>query len=164
MDTNVIILLNLPSHLDSNQWNSQCEFIMHFCFFRPQSFDSFAVHFVVDSYVVVPCYQNHPDHTVTVLYISLCAASHYQYKRKNWESKMIKNMLTRMEESDTYLGTVSRHRWNRQITMKVDGLGAFSQHCGFHQLMKATVLAESYILSIFILICLLQRCLLTVAR
>jgi hypothetical protein len=33
------------------------------------------------------------------------------------------------------------------------------------QLMKATVLAESYdILSICIVICLLQRCLLTVAR
>jgi len=32
------------------------------------------------------------------------------------------------------------------------------------QLMKATVLTESYILSIFIVICLLQRCLLTVAR
>ena len=33
------------------------------------------------------------------------------------------------------------------------------------QLMKVTVLAESYyILSIFIAICLLQRCLLTVAR
>ena len=49
---------------------------------------------------------------------------------------------------------------------------AFCQHCGFHQLkslplllMKATVLAESYnYLYIFIVICLLQWCLLTVAR
>ena len=59
---------------------------------------------------------------------------------------MIKNMFTRRKESETYLATVSRYRWSRQI------------------MMKATVLVESYnILSIFIMIYLLQRCLLTVA-
>ena len=31
-----------------------------------------------------------------------------------------KNMLTRRKESDTYLVTVSRHRWTWQIAMKVD--------------------------------------------
>ena len=30
-----------------------------------------------------------------------------------------KNMLTRRKESDTYLTTVSRHHWSRQITMKI---------------------------------------------
>jgi hypothetical protein len=29
-------------------------------------------------------------------------------------------MLTRRKESDTYLATVSRHRWTRQITIKID--------------------------------------------
>ena len=33
---------------------------------------------------------------------------------------MIKNMLTRRKESDTYLAIVSRHRWSRQIKMKID--------------------------------------------
>ena len=33
---------------------------------------------------------------------------------------MIQNMLTRRKESNTYLATVSRHRWSRQITMKID--------------------------------------------
>ena len=32
---------------------------------------------------------------------------------------MIKNMLTRRKESDTFLATVGRHRWSRQITMKI---------------------------------------------
>jgi hypothetical protein len=33
---------------------------------------------------------------------------------------MIKNMLTRRKESDTYLATDSRHCRSPQITMKVD--------------------------------------------
>ena len=33
---------------------------------------------------------------------------------------MIKNMLTKRKESDTYLATVSRHRWSRKITIKID--------------------------------------------
>ena len=35
---------------------------------------------------------------------------------------MIKNMLTRWRESDTYLATVSRHCWSRLIMMKIDKL------------------------------------------
>ena len=62
---------------------------------------------------------------------------------------MIKNLLTRRKESDTYLDTVSRYHWSRQITMKIDKIVVFSQHCGFHQLKR---------------ICLLQWCLLTVSR
>ena len=47
---------------------------------------------------------------------------------------------------------VCRHRWSRKISMKVDGIGAFSQHScrtadkshtAVEQLIKATVLAES---------------------
>ena len=38
---------------------------------------------------------------------------------------MIKNMLTRRKESDTYLATVSRHRWSPQIAMKVDIVCSF---------------------------------------
>ena len=49
---------------------------------------------------------------------------------------MIKNMLKWREESDTYLTHVCRHCWSRQITMKVDVLGAFSQYCGFQNLCK----------------------------
>jgi len=32
-----------------------------------------------------------------------------------------------MEESETYLIHICKHRWSIQITMKVDELGAFSQ-------------------------------------
>ena len=35
---------------------------------------------------------------------------------------------------NTYLTHVCRHRWSRQIMIKVNVLGAFSQHCSFHQL------------------------------
>ena len=55
-------------------------------------------------------------------------------------------MLQRRKESNIYLATVIRHRWSGQITMKIDKL----------ELMKATVLAESSNLSIFIVISLLQ--------
>ena len=76
--------------------------------------------------------------------------------------KMIKNMLTRRRENNTYLAIVSRHRWSRQITMKIDEMQLSVSTVAFInfrgslslQLMKATVLAESYILSIFIVICL----------
>ena len=34
-------------------------------------------------------------------------------------------MLTRRKESDTYLATISRHRWSLQITMKVDKVSSF---------------------------------------
>ena len=43
-----------------------------------------------------------------------------EYERKTWKGQMIKNMLTRRKESVTYLATVSRHRWSRQIAMKID--------------------------------------------
>ena len=33
---------------------------------------------------------------------------------------MVKSMLKRRKESDTYLATIRRHRWSRQITMKID--------------------------------------------
>ena len=70
-------------------------------------------------------------------------------------------MPTWRKESNTYLATVGRHRCSRHITMKIDNTVAYIRV----QLMKATVLAESYnYLSIFIVICRLQRCLLTVAR
>ena len=42
------------------------------------------------------------------------------YKRKTWKGKMIKNILIRRKESNTYLATVSRHRWSSKITMKND--------------------------------------------
>jgi len=47
-----------------------------------------------------------------------------------------KNILKRREESDIYLTHVSGHCGSRQIMMKIDETGAFSQHCGFHQLMS----------------------------
>jgi len=47
---------------------------------------------------------------------------------------MIRNILKWREESNTYLTHVCRHCWKRKISMKVDRIGAFSQHCGFHQL------------------------------
>ena len=50
---------------------------------------------------------------------------HYQYKRKTWKGKMIKNVLTRRKGSDTYLAAVSRHRWSTQIAMKVDKVSSF---------------------------------------
>ena len=44
---------------------------------------------------------------------------------KTWKGKMIKHMLTRRKESDSYLATVSRHRCSRQITMRVDKMYSF---------------------------------------
>ena len=41
------------------------------------------------------------------------------------ECLKIKNMLTRRNESNTYLATVSRHRWSPQIAMKVDKVCSF---------------------------------------
>ena len=44
-------------------------------------------------------------------------------------------MLKSREESDTYLTHVCRHNWSRKSLVKIDEIsGAFSQHCGFHQL------------------------------
>jgi hypothetical protein len=47
---------------------------------------------------------------------------------------VIKNILIRRKESNTYLATVRRHHWSRKITMKIDKNV---------MLMKATVLGES---------------------
>ena len=44
----------------------------------------------------------------------------YKVKHLIYLFNMIKNILTRRKESDTYLATVSRHRWSRQIAMKID--------------------------------------------
>ena len=41
------------------------------------------------------------------------------------------NILKRREESDTYLTHVCRHCWSRKSLMKIDEIGAFSQHCAF---------------------------------
>ena len=69
--------------------------------------------------------------------------------RTKWIDKVRKdiemwgeNMLKWKKDSGTYLTTVCRHRWSRQIT----------------------VAASSSNLSTFIIICLLQRCLQTVVR
>ena len=59
---------------------------------------------------------------------------------------MIKNMLKRRKESDTYLGTDSRHCRSPQIAMKVDKKCSFQPAQQPLQLMKATVPAESYTL------------------
>ena len=73
----------------------------------------------------------------------VCNGKKYRLKR------VIKNILTRRKENDTYLAPVAGVR-----------RGSLPL-----QLMKATVLAESYYISyIFIIIYGLQRCLLTVAR
>ena len=40
--------------------------------------------------------------------IGFIKVSYSYYKWKTWKGKMIKNMLTRWKESDTYLATVSR--------------------------------------------------------
>ena len=42
------------------------------------------------------------------------------------QKTMIKNMLKWRKESDTCLTTVCRHRWSREITMKVDKLPELS--------------------------------------
>ena len=60
---------------------------------------------------------------------------------------MIKNMLKRKKENDTYLATFRRHRWSAQMTMKKDNLFELS----------ASSVA-------FIVICALQRCLRKVAK
>ena len=56
----------------------------------------------------------------------------------DWNKLMISNMLKRRKESDTYLATVRRHSWSRQIMMKIDKIGDFSQHCGFCQQRRKT--------------------------
>jgi len=42
--------------------------------------------------------------------------------------------LKRREENNPYLTHVCRHPWSRKFLVKIDEIGAFSQHCGFHQL------------------------------
>ena len=53
----------------------------------------------------------------------------YWYKRKTWKGKMIRNMLTRRRESETYMATVSRHRWSRQISGSVFLLSWWRPQC-----------------------------------
>jgi hypothetical protein len=52
---------------------------------------------------------------------------------------MIKNMLTRRKESDTYLTTVSRHCWSPQIAMKVDKVCIFQPALRPSQLKRKTI-------------------------
>jgi len=47
---------------------------------------------------------------------------------------MIKIILKRRKECDTYLTHICRHCWSRKGPVKIDEIGAFDQHCGFHQL------------------------------
>ena len=50
---------------------------------------------------------------------------------------VIKNILTRRKESDTYLSTVSRHRLeSADNDENRSNVVAFSQHCDLHQLKK----------------------------
>ena len=59
----------------------------------------------------------------------------------NFFGALIKNMLTRSKDCNIYPRTVTRHRWSRQIMMKIDKwFVAFIQHCGFHQLKRKTLL------------------------
>jgi hypothetical protein len=74
---------------------------------------------------------------------------------------MIKNMLERRKENDTYLVTFHRHHWRAQMMIEKDNLLELSVSTVALisllplQLMKATVLAErSNKLSFFIVICL----------
>ena len=76
--------------------------------------------------------------------------------------------------SGTYLATIRRHRWSAQMTIKKDNKLVLSASTVAFislrgrlplQLMKATILAESSnLLSFFIAICALQRCLRIVAE
>ena len=63
--------------------------------------------------------------------------------RKTWKGKMIINILKWREEIDTYLTRVCKHSWSRKSPVKIEEITSFSQHCRFHQLMKATVLTEN---------------------
>ena len=66
---------------------------------------------------------------------------------------MIKNILKWRKENNTYLTHVCRPRWSIHITMKIDEIGAFSQHYGWKLLFNqfaswslcfnTTVLTES---------------------
>ena len=62
---------------------------------------------------------------------------------------MIKNILIKRKESDTYLATVRRHRWSLQVAMIEDKMCSFQpalwpSSAEEEDLMKASVLAESY--------------------
>ena len=59
-----------------------------------------------------------------------CTLPFFLYKRKTWKGKMIKNMLKRRKESDTYLAADSRLRWSPQIAMKVD------KECSFQPALR----------------------------
>ena len=50
---------------------------------------------------------------------------------------MIKIVLKRRKESDTYLSADRRHRRSTQIAMKVDKCVAFSRHCGLQSSSSA---------------------------
>jgi hypothetical protein len=53
---------------------------------------------------------------------------------------MIKNMLKRRKESDTYLATIRRHHWSRLVTMKIDKI---------LELSASTVCSVSFFLTVF---------------
>ena len=61
---------------------------------------------------------------------------------------MIKIMLKGRKQSDTYLATIRRHHWSAQMTMKKNQMELSASTVTFIspplQLMKATVLAESF--------------------
>ena len=50
---------------------------------------------------------------------------------ENLKGKMIKKLLKRREESDTFLNHVCRHDWSRKSPVNIDEIGAFSHIVAF---------------------------------
>ena len=65
-----------------------------------------------------------------------CFRDYYYYLSLSLQL-MIKNILIRRKESDTYLANVSRHRWSTQIRMKNDEILQLST--SLHQLKSSLV-------------------------
>ena len=81
------------------------------------------------------------DHRITFAPSSLLATSRTRLEKRKkkvvkiFPTLMIRNILKWRDESDTYLTPICRHHWSRKSPMKIEEItGAFSQHCGFHQL------------------------------
>ena len=106
----------LPQKLSSTiylLWHSSLPIFQLIFFLFPKTLPCFS------------CFKIHKDKFFYELELAPCSTPNLEDHPYIIGFGLIKNMLTRRKETDTYLATVSRHRWSRQITIKIDNTVAF---------------------------------------
>jgi len=56
------------------------------------------------------------------------------YKKNHTHTHSKDKKYFKKKGRERHLTQICKHRWSRKISMKIDEIGAFSQHSGFHQL------------------------------